>query len=199
MLTSLLHRIVAHPAVYDLIQRMFGAQHNLKKIRALMANAGAITVLDVGAGTGNGLQVLPDQAKYLWLDNDEQKLAGLRRTGRLWFAILGSATAIPLGDHSVDLTLCMAMSHHLDDCQVDELFSELARVSRGRLMFLDAVERPDSLISRLLWKYDRGSHPRRAATLRRMVQERFQIEHEEEYSIYHTYWLCSARVPTIRS
>lgn len=192
MLTGLLHRIVSHPAVYDMVQTLFGAKKNLKKIKALMASGAGVTVLDVGAGTGNGMQVVPDRVRYLWLDNDAQKLAGLPRTGPRWWAILASATAIPLRDQSVDTTLCMAMSHHLDDRQVVELFSELARVCRGRLIFFDAVDRPDSLKSRLMWKYDRGSHPRRVATLRKLIQERFQIDHEEEYSIYHHYWLCSA-------
>ena len=192
MLTGLLHRIVSHPAVYDMVQTLFGAEKNLRKIKALMASAGGATVLDVGAGTGNGMQVVPDRARYLWLDNDAQKLAGLPRTARLWSAILGSATAIPLRDQSVDTALCMAMSHHLDDRQVVQLFSELARVCRGRLIFFDAVDSPGSLKSRLMWKYDRGSHPRRVATLRKLIQERFQIDHEEEYSICHHYWLCSA-------
>jgi SAM-dependent methyltransferase len=194
MLTDLLHRFVARPAIYNLVQTLLGASRSLEKLKKLTANVGAVTVLDVGAGTGNGLRVLPNEARYLWLDNDPQKLAGLESLGRPFLAILASATAIPLGARSVDMALCVAMSHHLDDRQISELFLELSRVCRGRLIFLDPVERPESFISRLLWKYDRGSYPRRVAALRALVQERFRIDYEEEYSIYHHYWLCSARV-----
>ena len=194
MFIDLLHRVVARPRVYDLLQTLLGARTSLKKLERLLANVGAITILDVGAGTGNGLRVLPREARYVWLDNDPQKLAGVERIGRPFLAILASATAIPLGPRSVDMALCVAMSHHLDDRQISQLFSELSRVCRDRLIFLDPVERAESLVSRLLWKYDRGSYPRRVAVLRELVQQRFQIEYEEEYSIHHHYWLCSARV-----
>jgi SAM-dependent methyltransferase len=194
MLTDLLHRIVARPAVYDLVQTLLGAPKSLRKLRLMLANVGAITVLDVGAGTGNGLRVLPSEARYLWLDNDPLKLTSVGNVHRPVLAVLASATAIPLGARSVDMALCIAMSHHLDDRQISELFLELSRVCRSHLIFLDPVERAGSFISRLLWKYDRGSHPRRVEVLRELVQERFQIEYEEEYSIYHHYWLCSARV-----
>jgi SAM-dependent methyltransferase len=193
-MTNLLHRLVARPAVYDLLQNLLGARKSLEKLRRLLVDVGATTVLDVGAGTGNGLRVLPIQARYLWLDNDPQKLAGLEHVDRPFLAVLASATAIPLGARSVDIALCIAMSHHLDDRQISELLSELSRVCRDRMIFLDPVERAESFVSRLLWRYDRGSYPRRVDVLRELVQARFQIEYEEEYSIYHHYWLCCARV-----
>ena len=193
MLTNLLHRLVAQPRIYDLLQRLLGVEQSLQRLRRLVTDVGPALVLDVGAGTGNGLRVLPSQARYLWLDNDSQKLSGMQRMARPFLAILGSATAIPLNRSSVDVVLCMAMSHHLDDQEVLELFSELARVCRNRLVFVDPVEHTQSFVSRLLWKYDRGSYPRSVSTLRGLIQQRFEIEHDEEYSIYHRYWLCSAR------
>jgi ubiquinone/menaquinone biosynthesis C-methylase UbiE len=194
MLTNLLHRVVARPVVYDLVQRLFGSERNLEKVRSQLAHVGAVTVLDVGGGTGNLLRVLPPEVQYLWLDNYPQKLVGLRRTGRPLFAILASATAMPLDARSIDVPVCIAMSHHLDDCRISELFMELSRVCRDRLIFLDAVERRELFLSRLLWKYDRRSYPRRLAVLRQLVQQRFQIEYEEEYTIYHSYWFCLGRV-----
>src|SRR5437868_9654473 len=88
MFTDLLHRVVARPGVYELVQTMLGAARSREKLRRLLANVGAITVLDVGAGTGNGLRVLPAEARYLWLDNDPQKLTGLEQIGRPFLAIL---------------------------------------------------------------------------------------------------------------
>jgi len=190
---NFLHRIVARPAVYDVVQKLCGCELSMHRIRELAADPAGITVLDVGAGTGNGLRALPPKARYLWLDNDPLKLTGLRVKGRTVMAVLGSATAMPLRSKSVDTALCIAMSHHLDDREVLDLFAELARVCRNRLVFVDPVECPKSLVSRLLWMCDRGSHPRPAAVLRGLVQQRFAIESEEEYAIYHHYWICAAR------
>lgn len=193
MFTYLLNRLVAWPAVYDLVQTACGAGQSRKRVRKLLQDAGCISVLDVGAGTGNGLRVLPPQARYLWLDNDPQKLAGLK-SGRAIEAILASATAVPLAPHSVDLVLCIAMAHHLDDQELLQLLDELSRVCRDRLIFLDPIACRESFMSRLLWRYDRGSYPRTSTVLRRLIQRKFNVEYEEEYSIYHRYWLCSARV-----
>jgi SAM-dependent methyltransferase len=193
MIERLLHTVVAAPAVYDLLQRALGANTSLEKIRALASDAADASVLDVGGGTGNGLRALPAGARYIWLDNDPRKLDGLRaNAGTGVLALLGSATAIPLASKSVDFALCLAMSHHLDDGGVRSLFAELGRVCRRRLVFVDPVK-TDALISRMLWKYDRGSHPRRAETLRTMARAHFDLEHDEEYVIYHRYWLCAAR------
>ncbi|HLG94745.1 MAG TPA: class I SAM-dependent methyltransferase [Bryobacteraceae bacterium] len=193
MFTYLLHRLVAWPAVYDVVQTACGAGQSRKRVRKLLQDVGGVSVLDVGAGTGNGLRVLPPRARYLWLDNDPQKLAGLK-SGRAIEAILASATAMPLASHSVDVVLCIAMAHHLNDQELLQLLDELSRVCRDRLIFLDPIASRESFMSRLLWRYDRGSYPRTSAALRRLIQQKFNVEYEEEYSIYHRYWLCSARI-----
>jgi ubiquinone/menaquinone biosynthesis C-methylase UbiE len=189
----LLHRIVAKPAVYDFVQWVCGAEHSHRKLRALTIDARDCLILDVGAGTGNGQLVIPEGVRYLWLDDDRQKLTGVGQRGSCFSAVLASATAIPLASKSVDIALCIAMSHHIDDIGILDLFGELARVCRERLIFLDPVLSPKSLVSRVLWKYDRGSHPRSAAALRSLVHERFEITHDEEYTLYHRYWLCAAK------
>jgi ubiquinone/menaquinone biosynthesis C-methylase UbiE len=194
MISQLLHRLVAQPAVYNFVQKLCGAEITLRKLRAILQTMDAGIVMDIGAGTGNGLRALPPGARYLWLDNDAEKLNGfLRRERHASMAVLGSATALPLRSRSVDTALCIAMSHHLDWQEVCKLFAEIARVCRGQMVFLDLAARPESLVSSLLWKYDRGSFPRQAAQLRSLVGEHFQIEHEELYTIYHQYWLCVAR------
>ena len=193
MLIDALHRIVAHPRVYNFVQTICGARQSREKLKNRLADIGACVVLDIGAGTGNGLRVLPAEAQYLWLDNDSQKLAGFMPY-RCCEAILASATAIPLAAGSVDVALCIAMTHHLTDTQMMEVLTELRRVCRNRLILLDAVERRGSLISGLLWRLDRGSHPRSSERLRNLVRQHFDIQFEEEYSIYHAYWLCDARV-----
>ena len=86
----------------------------------------------------------------------------------------------------------MAVSHHLTDHQLNSALREVARVCRQKLIFLDAIRQETSTVSNLLWKYDRGSYPRTAAALHSSIAQFFAIEHEERYSIYHHYWLCTA-------
>jgi SAM-dependent methyltransferase len=185
-----LESIVAIPFVYDTLQRLAGAERIFRRIRPILEQADGALVLDAGAGTGNLETLLPKAARYLWLDQDPQKLGGFRAKSTA-AAVLADATSLPIRDGSVDWSLSVGVSHHLDDEQFGRMLDELRRVTRERLLFLDAVVTP-SITSRLLWRYDRGRHPRTAEVLRRAVAARFRIVSDEEFTVRHRYLLLTA-------
>jgi SAM-dependent methyltransferase len=191
LITSLARRLASRPAVYDQIQRTVGTPRTRELLRRHLAEADGKTVLDVGAGTGRFRDVLPAGAKYVWLDSDEEKLAGFKARRSEDETILADATAIPLEDKSVDYALCVAVAHHLPDGAFERLVAELARVTRDRVLFMDPV-RADGIMPRLLWRFDRGTHPRSAETLVSALRERFDLETVERYSKHHHYVFCVA-------
>ncbi len=193
MVKRLAHAIVAHPWVYDLVQRLAGREQNYNRLAPLMAEAGAGSLLDVGAGTGELARLVPPGATYIWLDNDPQKLHGFCAKSAAPRALLGDVDRMGLRDKSVDVAVCVAVSHHLTDEQLHSTLAEASRVCRRRLVFLDAVREDSSPLSKFLWSYDRGSRPRFASVLRSAIAQYFDIEHEEHYAIYHHYWLCAAK------
>jgi len=190
MLTDLIHHIVSFPGVYDIVQKLAGRDQNYKWLAQYLAESSG-TVLDVGGGTGELARILSPTARYIWLDNDGNKLKGLRHKNKGARALLGNASQIGLKDNSVDVAVCVAVSHHLTDVQFGDTLRELARVCRFKLIFLDAI-RHQGVLSRLLWKYDRGSYPRSVEELRSHIERHFVIETEARNSIYHHYWLCAA-------
>jgi ubiquinone/menaquinone biosynthesis C-methylase UbiE len=192
MLTNFLHRIVSLPCVYDAVQKLAGRDRISPWLATYLAESSEKVVLDVGGGTGELARILPSSAKYVWLDNDVHKLNGLRRKIKHPLAILGDAGHVSLKNRSIDVVLFIAVAHHLTDNQLDEAFLELARVCRLRLVFLDPIRHPGAM-SRLMWKYDRGSYPRTVEELRSHVERQFVIEKESQNSVYHHYWLCAAR------
>ncbi len=186
----LLESFVSVPVVYDLVQRLAGAEQLFRRLRPVLGDAEGAVVLDAGAGTGSSGTLLPRTALYLWLDPDPQKLAGFRAKSS-GAAVLGDATRLPLRDGSVDWVLSIGVSHHLDDEQFTRMLDEVRRVVRNRFVFLDAVV-TSRYASRLLWHYDRGRHPRTAADLRRRLSERFAVATDEEFTILHRYLLVTA-------
>lgn len=192
VLSGIIHSIVAQPIVYDAVQRLAGVDYLRRQLQPYIAETDGQIVLDVGAGTGLFLSAFPETTKYLWLDNDPQKLRGFRaRASSDIPAILGDATNIALKDKSVDYATCTAVAHHLTDAQLDQLVSELARVVRKKLFLLDPLD-TDAWQSAAMWKYDRGSYPRTAQTLTTTVERRFAIEQSERYAVYHRYLLLVA-------
>ncbi|MEW6355017.1 MAG: class I SAM-dependent methyltransferase [Planctomycetota bacterium] len=193
MLRALLHRIVAHPWIYNRMRIFCGVRQLLCRLRPILAGSDGQTILDVGAGTGLVASLLPKTACYLWFDNDPQKLEGFGPQGVESLAMLGDATQICLRDKSVDMALCVNMCHHLSDKQVGQLIDELSRVVRDRVILSDIIPWPSSLVSLLLWRYDRGAHPRPWQALCAALSRRFHIEHREIYATYHHYIFCVAR------
>jgi ubiquinone/menaquinone biosynthesis C-methylase UbiE len=193
MLKSAAHALVSHPWVYDKVQRLVGSERVFGHLAPHVKRTQGDVVLDIGGGTGNVISVVPSPTDYIWLDSDPLKLQGFRRKHPLLTGIIGDATSIPLKDKSVDDVLCTAVLHHLTNEQLPLFFQEAARVARKKLILLDAVERKTSIISRMLWKYDRGSHPRTVEALSAAMSVRFAIEQTERFEVLHEYLICIGR------
>jgi ubiquinone/menaquinone biosynthesis C-methylase UbiE len=194
MILRILHFIVAIPWVYDLVQKLAGREEGHRHMRPFLAHTAGQTVLEVGAGTGDWAQVLPPTARYIWFDNDSQKLSGFRhRATTAPLALLGDASRMCIRPNGVDWAICIAVSHHLSDAEFRSFLSSLAQVSRNGLVFMDGVRRPDLPLSQLLWRYDRGAHPRSFEELRPFLTEFFDIVEEKRFTVFHEHWVCNAR------
>ena len=126
----------------------------------------------------------------MWLDEDPLKLQGFRARDTGDPALLGDATHLGIANRCVEVTLCSGLSHHLSDDEVSRLFVELARVTKDKLVFLDAVDDPSSRVSRILWSADRGSYPRTEERLLELLGRNFAIESHERFKPAHTFVLC---------
>lgn len=186
----LLHRLADDPRVYDAIQRAVGYARVAARLRAELADTKGV-VLDVGAGTGAVEALLPPEATYVWFDYDVQKLRGYRGRNPGGLAVIGNARRLPFADGSVDVLVTVDVSHHLDDDGLRELLAEARRVTRGTMVFVDALRR-DDLRSRLLWRYDAGAMPRDLSSLRDLVAESFVIDREQTFRVLHEYVLLRA-------
>jgi ubiquinone/menaquinone biosynthesis C-methylase UbiE len=178
---------------YDLLQRVLGYDKAARRIEAALGDTRGRVVLDVGGGTGNLLAYLARGTRYVCIDNDFAKLERLRDKRLEAAAILGDATRLPLLDKEVDDALCVAVTHHLSNDALPALVSELARVTRGRVVVWDALREPSSIRGRLLWRIDRGSFPRTENDLRSFLEEGLDHVSSERLTIHHHYLLWVGR------
>ena len=191
VLTELLHRAASRAVVYDAIQLVAGAAPLLEK--RLAENLGHLpsrpTILDVGGGTGLPPSLWPEGTTYVCLDIDSLKLAGFVGKKRPGSPVQADATRLPLHGETVDLVVCKNVSHHLTDEQLPRLFGESARVLKrgGRMLFIDAVLAPERFRSRLLWRYDRGSHPRTSEVLKEAMAKELEIHNRDDFAHHFRY------------
>jgi SAM-dependent methyltransferase len=187
-LSRLQDRLLESTLLYDVVQRTAGIEALRTRLSPILERFEPGTLLDVGAGTGAFFDVVPPHVRYTPLDLDPQKLERLYRKHGIRDGIVADASALPLAADSFDYTLCTNVAHHLSDCDFGSLIDGLARVTRRDVAFLDAV-RDGGLTGSLLWKLDRGSHPRRSDDLVSALDARLVRRSVERFTVRHTYVL----------
>src|SRR5689334_9446116 len=106
MLTEILHRLVAHPWIYDQTQLLAGLPAIHRRLARRIARLPPPgVVLDLGGGTGITRALWPRDCTYICLDIDPLKLRGFREKHPGERALLADATQIPLRDGSADTVL----------------------------------------------------------------------------------------------
>ncbi|HRF96979.1 MAG TPA: class I SAM-dependent methyltransferase, partial [Aggregatilineales bacterium] len=190
MLKKILHRIVAIPFVYDLLQTAVGARVIRKRLQKRLANVhkGAL-VVDIGGGTGLNRILFDDHVRYVCLDNDSVKLHGFLQKAVAGSPILGDAGNMPFPTGGGDVVICTAVIYHLPDEVLSAFVQEAFRIlnPNGQFVVFDPVWAPKRMAGRLLWKYDRGSFPRTPETLRTALSKNGQVVHWENFAIFHRY------------
>jgi ubiquinone/menaquinone biosynthesis C-methylase UbiE len=98
------------------------------------------TVVEVGAGTGNFLELFADVAGHLiGVDLTETMLRTAQRTFPEMSFVLGDGARMPLAIRSVDLISCAQMLHHVPEPLA--LIKEMSRVcsADGHVLIVDQV------------------------------------------------------------
>jgi ubiquinone/menaquinone biosynthesis C-methylase UbiE len=146
-------------------------------------------ILDVGGGAGSAQRLWSSDCLYVCLDIDDAMVRAFRPRRPRSLALQADAIRMPISDHSVDQVLCKFVCHHIPDESLGHLFRETRRVLKdsGSLLLVEPIWRSDSRVSRLLWRYDRGSHPRTPESLSSSMSEHFVIQHSERLKTWHTF------------
>lgn len=191
MFVTLLHRIVAVPAIYNVAQFVAGGSLLRRKIAPIYeayvpSNA---KIIDVGGGTGLNLSYVTGPSEYTCVDNDPQKLEGFSARYPQHTALLADAATLPSDDGAFDVAFMSQVSHHLPDDVLSGAFREIQRVLKpeGTFIFTDALWEPRRWQSRFLWRVDRGSMPRPDAQLRAVAETYFVLHKEVRCAVHHRY------------
>ena len=104
-------------------------------LRLTSRSSGLVTVLDVGAGTGDVAQAVARaltnrglRARTIAID--QPFILGAIARPETDHVIAGDALALPIRDRSVDVAICSQVLHHFCDQKARVLIAELDRVAR---------------------------------------------------------------------
>jgi ubiquinone/menaquinone biosynthesis C-methylase UbiE len=175
-LKRVLGSVVSNGFVYDTLQRAVGSNRFDTIIRnALEPIAPDCTVIDAGGGTGLSRNIWPLHCDYVIIDNDPVKLEAYARKNLPGKAIIGDITAFDFESGSVDFVFSKWVSHHLDDQSLEGFLVDSSRILNvgGKLVFFEALYSTDKALSKVMWRYDRGSCPRNEETLLGVLNRHF--------------------------
>jgi SAM-dependent methyltransferase len=190
MLTAFAHWIASQPVLYELIQFTAGRRQTIRRLEQVLATIPRTSALDVGSASGGATRNLLPRA--VSIDIDAAALALMKRRNADARPVAASAGMLPFRSRAFDVTVCMAVFHHLDDATMHAALAEIARVTADRFVFIDALRNERRWLSRLLWRYDRGRHPRTREELLRAIGQAFDVESVSDYRNGHEFVICVA-------
>jgi SAM-dependent methyltransferase len=177
--TSGIRRVLSVPAVYNLWQNLVGAKRSRSLVcRDHFRAVPGQRIVDVGCGTGELFEYLPDGITYYGFDLDPGyiKTAQAKYGGRARFTCADITTLPADAIPPCDLAIAFGLLHHLDDAGGRALLAHLyQRLSPGgRLVTIDGVwAEGQSAIARALIARDRGQNIRDSDGYLALVPEEF--------------------------
>ncbi|MCB1612497.1 MAG: methyltransferase domain-containing protein [Xanthomonadales bacterium] len=161
--------LLANPWPYDLFQHLIGAYRWRRRVveeLLVPALAADSTIVDIGCGTGEVLEYLPQEIGYIGFDRNPDYIAQAIRRFRERKAVFRCEELTPdycPRDELADHALAFGLLHHLDNESATALFRSARRVLKpgGSLITLDPVYTSrQSRSARYVVSKDRGTEVR---------------------------------------
>ncbi len=129
------------------IHRIFGEIRALRRTlyEDLKRTDGPVSILDVGAGSGELLRALKKwtaSRKTLLAGVEINRAATLSIKSETISAVQSDALHLPFADKSFDFVFCSLFLHHLDDNAAVDLLKDMSRVARKRIYAIDLSRHP---------------------------------------------------------
>ncbi len=166
-ITTGIRSILSHPFMYNFTQNFLG----VKKARKTLVNEyfpkrSDLRVLDIGCGTAEILEFLPENIQYVGFDASseyiEQAKQRFGNRGEFFADLVKSAHLENLG--TFDVVLAFGVLHHLDDSEATTLFDLASQALNkdGCIITIDPCFTPNqSAIANWLIEHDRGQDVRK--------------------------------------
>lgn len=139
----------------QLVNRWMGDAHTLKSTlfkEVAREQLQAFSVLDVGAGSGELLRVTATWAREtgrsvraVGLELNERMASSILEESRGFreiTSVRGDALALPFRNTDFDYVICSLFTHHFANEQVVQIFREMSRVARRRIIVIDLHRHP---------------------------------------------------------
>jgi len=178
-ITTGIRSILSHPAMYNFTQNILGVKQARKTLaQEYLPKKPGLKILDIGCGTAELLEFLPEDVQYVGFDASAEYIAQAKQRfahrGDFFAELVQRAHLEDLG--TFDVVISFGVLHHLDDPEAATLFeiASQALSHGGSIITIDPCFTPgQSPIARWLIEHDRGQNVRDEQTYRQLAKPFF--------------------------
>jgi len=172
--------LLSNPALFNSVRKIIaGNQKNTKDfVKITLENYNAKSVLDVGCGTGDFVDAIPQKTSYLGIDIDPKFISYARRNyekEKRDFLVGDINNNELLKNKTFDAALLISTLHHLSDFELEKILPLIKRHTKKVIIVADIIPNPDNLLRELMVKLDRGSYVRRREEKIKILKKYFKI------------------------
>ena len=169
-------RLLGIPWIYDRIRPIVAGGIDRSEFYRLAEIAPGDVILDVGCGTGDALDSLPDGISYFGFDTDPVAIAaaGRRDGARRLGALLNARAVTPddIAEIAPTVAILAGLLHHLDDAAARGLLAMLSEASSLRTAItLDVTYLRGKRFNNVMTWVDRGRFARRGGEYVLLAEE----------------------------
>lgn len=180
----LLALFLSNPFIFNATRRLIaGDQSETKKfVRDNLIRYRAKTILDVGCGTGDFVEAVPKECKYLGIDFNKQfisyagKIYG-RKNAKFLFQDVTDKNFYQ--KKSFDAVLLISMLHHLSDKELEEILPIVKRITKKIVIIADIIPDPSGILRKTMVKIDQGRFVRTKEEKIKIVGKYFNVIRNE--------------------
>lgn len=157
--------LLSNPILFNSVRRTIaGNQENTKNfVRSNLQIYKAKKVLDVGCGTGEFSDALPEDFDYTGVDINIKYITFAQKNyknAKRKFLIQDITDRHFFENQRYEATLLISMLHHLSDAELEKILPIIKRVTTKIVIVADIIPDPQGLLRKLMVKMDQGKFVR---------------------------------------
>ena len=163
--TSGLRSVLSLPKIYQFLQNILSKDAGLSTLMSHIDAKEDDVVLDVGCGTGDIINFLPGNIKYLGLDLSQKYIEAAKKKhsdkGMFFQSSVADFDYSKIG--KPDVVILIGVLHHLNDDEVKQVFSEIGKIKKEntRVVTIDCCYTdPQNFLAKKIISMDRGQNVR---------------------------------------
>tara|TARA_B100000519_G_scaffold200416_1_gene213540 strand:- start:1010 stop:1627 length:618 start_codon:yes stop_codon:yes gene_type:complete len=178
--------LLSYPRLYNFSQNILGAdKHRRIFINEYLNIKSPATICDIGCGTADILEYLPDDISYFGYDKSQKYInyAKTRWGNKAHFFCNDNSIKKEFNNIKFDQCIAMSLLHHIEDYEVIDVlnFAKKHLKENGRFLSIDpCFINNQHFFSRMIINKDRGQNVRTLENLKLLGQSVF-----DNVNIYH--------------